>query len=177
MVEKQPSKRKAYRPRSTLEIGLWFTEKMLAAFGTKGHTDIAERISNAAKPGFVYDRKEIEHLRDGSNKTPLTPELINAICKAFTITNPLYVASTEEEALEFQAARHKYEQKQRDALQELVENAVVATDSMHLRMSALTEDEVVELAEIKTKNDEKARKKAERSLRAKKARKLARDRA
>lgn len=110
MTEEKPRKPKGV----PIPLGNWWHTLILEAFKGLSDVVVAERITNAADPGWHWDRKEIERLRKG--KAQPTLELLRAISKAFSVVNPVYVASSKEEAYAMLAVKNEHERKRAEAM-------------------------------------------------------------
>ncbi len=139
-----------------IPLGSWWHLEIATAFGERSHAAIAGMVTIAANnPKESWDGNEIGKLRHG--KTQPTLPLINAISKAFPVTNPVFIAQSKDEAIDLRAEQLRHVQlRARASQQRPIEGAEVTARVTAVIEEALGPDGIEKL-QASTKAAQKRR--------------------
>lgn len=146
---------------SPIELGVWWHDEMLQAFGNRSDAVVAEMLTQAAaKPGELWwSRDEIGKLR--RKEAPPTLQLVKAISTAFGVTNPVLVARSRPEAmLMYGVQREQDLLRSKTITQTEIERADVNASMAKLLETSLGEEGIAETnaAAERAQNAQKRRK-------------------
>lgn len=157
------SRKRVRKPRGVpIPLGSWWFLEATTAFGDRSHELVAEMVNRAANnPNERWEGNELGKLRRG--ETQPTLPLIRAISRAFSVTNPVFVAQSRDEAVDMLGVQIDHQQRRARA----AEQGAIEAPDITARMAAHLEQQLgpEEIAALNTRTKSNKTKRVRRVLR------------